>query len=194
MTQTKRVRLTGQEKQAQFFDRRQVGASLSRIKWSHGKAQRLMQWLQKPHGILLLVGPPGTGKTFCMAAVVDWLQPRLDDFMYYTERDLMERVYKAINTPGHDHVRAVEMMMDHRMVLINDMGSMGFRKDGKEFRQEVWFAVLDSLYEKEIPAIISTNLYERQLKDVFEPRFLSRLFNKDTLQIDLEGEKDWRQE
>ena len=149
-------------------------------------------WLHSPKNILLLVGPPGTGKTYACSAMVDWLQPRLDNYRYYTEKEMMGQIYQAINTPGHDYTAQVDIMLDYSLLMFNDMGSMGFRKDDKKFRQEIWFAIVDALYEKQIPAVITTNLYEHELADVFDKRFVSRLFDHDNIVIDLSSEKDWR--
>jgi len=181
-----------QEAKRRIFGRRFQDATLSSIRWDEKKIKKLHDWMVKPSGMLVLMGPPGTGKTYACAAIVDWIHQKCDRYRYHEEAKIFEKLRDCMSK-GHEYSREIPGMLDDKIVLLNDVGSMGFDKIKYPWREEVWFMIIDTLYNNMTPTVVTSNLDQGQLLAITHPRLSSRIFDKSHTIIDLCGEQDFRQ-
>ena len=70
-------------------------------------------------------------------------------------------------------------MRDDDFMILNDLGSAGFDQDKYPWREEVWFSVIDELYNAMTPTVITTNLSRSEMAKKVHPRLVSRIFDKE---------------
>lgn len=85
----------GEKTVIRFIYRTHKGFSLSEIGFNTEDYARVQQLLQNPHGIILLTGPTGSGKSTTLAAALKWLNH--ESINIITVEDPVENVIEGIN-------------------------------------------------------------------------------------------------
>ena len=182
------------ELQRKFFENRYVGASLSQGRWPAEINSKAMGWIENFNGMLVLVGPPGCGKTYFCSAILEFIPTKCRSFRFYNERQLMQRVRSSIGEYEHgDYLATVRSLMDDDFIIIDDLGvSTREEKSKNEWREEVIMEAIDYRYSTKKPTLITTNLSRPEWDKYYNSRLSSRLFSKENMVVDLSGCPDLR--
>ncbi len=124
------------------------------------------------------------GKTHICAAICSYVYKKKFNFIrVYQERAFLSKVRDSMQEKG-DYMDKMQFYCDDDLIILDDFGACGFN----DWRKEMWQAFLDYRYQTEKPTIITTNLTREEIDEKFHSRFSSRLFAKDNLIIDVDGE------
>lgn len=176
--------------QCQKIGQRFAGAQLSDCRLSNGDARDVLEWAKNKKNGLILMGIPGTGKTYVCAAMLAWMHGKVGDLYYWKESQFFERIHAIMDTYGTCE-KEVELCMDHEFVILDDLGSTG--QGQGDWKQGIYFQVVDSRYDSKKPTLYSTNLTEDQIKTRLGERVHSRLFGSENTIVRMFNYPDLRQ-
>src|SRR6185369_1815420 len=149
--------------------------------------ERIWAWMKNGKNNLVLLGPPGTGKTYLCAALVDFVFRRYDTVRYWKEAKLYARLRDAIDS-NQDYMETLGLCLDDGFVFIDDIGST----PPNDWRKEVMFNAIDIRYNMEKPTVFTSHLNKSQISQMYEPRTASRLFSSENTIITLWENEDLR--
>lgn len=169
---------------------RYTNASIAKIECTEKVQNTLYNWLKSPKGFLVLYGKPGKGKTYFCAAAFEMLVERYGlDFRYWKEMDFLERLREYVSE-GKNYSSELKYMLDYKFMIFDDLGSTG--KSLTDWRQEVMFTSIDTIYSNGRPAIITSNLGFVDMKEFYGERFASRVFAAENTIICVDSWPDFR--
>jgi DNA replication protein DnaC len=123
---------------------------------------------------ILFVGAVGTGKTFMSHCIAKALLDSGRTVVYFTAYDLVDRV--ADFSFGNADASEKELVLDSDLLIVDDLGC----ERQTEFAQSALFNVLNERLVRGKKMLISTNLSTKEIKDVYNSRFFSRLIGNFT--------------
>jgi DNA replication protein DnaC len=140
---------------------------------------------------MVLVGPPGVGKTYFCSAILENIPKGIRFLRGYSEKDLLRRVRQSFSGSGNgDYVTYLQSLIDDDLVIIDDIGASGYT----EWRDEILFDTVDYRYSTKKPTILTTNLTMKELGETYSHRLKSRIFASENTVIDMSDCSDLRQE
>ncbi len=170
---------------------RYLSASLSDIICPKADQEKLMEWLKNPDKFLVIYGLPGKGKTQLCAAAFDPIMAKYAmDFRYWKESDFLEKL-RNIVADGGNYSSELKYMLNYKCMIFDDIGSTGVNKT--DWRQEIMFTAIDTMYSKCIPAILTSNMRENEMAAVYGERFASRVFAKENTIICVDSWPNFRE-
>lgn len=149
-----------------------------------------MGFMKNPKNILVFLGSPGCGKTYCCAAMIEWIFTNYRTFRKHRELDLLSKLRESMSSDT-DYSKTLELLIDDEFIILDDVGS-GINP-GKvsykdlEWRREILFNFLDNRYNSMQPTIITSNLNKEQFEEVYSERISSRLFSAENKIITMFG-------
>lgn len=146
--------------------------------------KQMMEWIDGKKNMMIILGNPGLGKTHLCAALIKhcFFKP-FRSLRFYQERDFLSKVRSSIELKG-DYMDNMQYYADDELLILDDFGASGFN----DWRKEIWQGFLDYRYQTEMPTVITTNLSREEIASTFHSRFGSRLFAKENLIIDFQGQ------
>ena len=145
--------------------------------------------------MMVLAGPPGCGKSYFCASVIDWIYGKVLDFYAHSEADFISRVKSSFQLKGDSDDEA-RYQIDHQFYIFDDLGSTGHQGDKENddvsWKQKMWFIVIDERKCSNLPTIITTNYSRKQIKEKVGERAYSRLYAQDNCIIEMHGYPDLR--
>lgn len=171
------------------FGERYINASLKTVGEGIGgeDVARIYEWWQKRKGILIVIGPPGTGKTHLCAALSELALRITCKVRYFREAGLYAKLREAIEK-DHEYGETLKLMMDDDITFIDDVGSIPVN----DWRKGVIFEAIDLRYNMGLPTVLTSNFNRAQIEEKYEQRTGSRLFAKENTVINLFGNQDLR--
>jgi DNA replication protein DnaC len=140
--------------------------------------------------MLVVLGPPGTGKTYFCAALLGFLPKGTYSVRAYSERALLRRLRNGIkDQSAGDYLQHLEHLVDDDFIIIDDVGSSGHT----DWREEVLMELIDYRYSNRKPTVITSNLSPVELRSVYGSRIASRLLARENTVIDMSSVPDLRQ-
>jgi DNA replication protein DnaC len=155
-----------------------------------------LNWIRDPKFFLVYTGPAGTGKTYFCAAVMNELYERFvttrTTFRVYDEKRLFSLVRNHIGdqTSGGDFMIYAKQLVDDTFIILDDVGSSRIN----EWTQELLLEIIDYRTREKAPTLITTNLSQSEMKDLYGHRISSRIFAAKNTIIDSNGMKNFREE
>lgn len=167
-------------------------ACLSKLDLLPSYLEQIRNWSNNPQHMLVLIGNPGIGKTYFCAALANYfLKGNGPRTVYMTEREFLSHIRSKISDPGSDYSYEIEKMASYEyergkkcVWMLDDIGSSQMT----EWQREVLQTFIDSLYSNKTPAIITSNVWSRDMTDKFSHRFKSRLMAKENSIIEMSGQ------
>ncbi len=138
--------------------------------------QYLTDWTRnfdKNHGNLLLMGSPGTGKTFLINCVARELIQSSHSVIYLTSTDLFESFSKASFQGDAVQQDLNEAILSCDLLVIDDLGT----ELNNSFTTSRLFYVINQRMVYGRSVIISTNLSLSRLRDSYSERVVSRFMS-----------------
>lgn len=104
---------------------------------------------------MLLMGPPGRGKTFLMVGLGRALLGRGRDAGYYNAARLVSRVQDTYGENGGETRRAVvESVASHEVVLLDDLG----KEHASANVESIVYELFDALHAARVTLVAATNV------------------------------------
>ena len=171
------------------FGQRYREASLCKLEGNPLALEKIHNWMKNPQNMLIYHGTAGIGKTYLCAALTEWCFKKFDNFFYWKEEELLRKLRLGISEGKGDYLESLRHMIDHDIVILDDVGS-GINPEKSsyrdlEFRREVFFSFLDYRYNSMKPTIITSNFSKEDFEQVYSKRITSRLFSSENLDIEI---------
>ena len=174
--------------QSELIGDRFKGASLSSIH-SGQHVDQVIEWLKNNKNFLVYLGNPGCGKTYFCSSLIPWIHLKLRTYRYWKESDLMKKLRGGISDIKGSYLQTLEYMIDHQMVMYDDMGST----DMTEWRKEIISELINNRYESQKPTVITSNMTREEIQNQFGKRIYSRIFSKENTILEFHDSADLRQ-
>jgi len=172
-----------------FKGTRYEKACLSKINFDDNDSILLSKWIDSPRDILYIYSPPGVGKTYFCAALLNYFIDKAWQSVFKKEKDLFIELQIQIS----EHRSAdylLQQISNYSILMIDDLGSTRSSPDGinlTEWQKEQIFYIVDHRIDFRMPTVITSNYSPNDLKSVFHERFISRIKSKDNTIIELKG-------
>lgn len=153
-------------------------ACLSKCRLDSQYIQAVSEWLANPKKMIILLGTPGTGKTYFCAAVANYFLEMKKPVHYTNVRRFIEKIQSNINS-GKNQYEAISKLDDVEILIFDDLGA----STNSEWQQEMILDIVDRRYSSEKPTIFTSNLSFEQIKKTFGERVERRLNARTNLKI-----------
>lgn len=121
---------------------------------------------------LLLLGPPGLGKTVALCAVVNTACAIYRGPVYCVWPDALADLKASFNGPADDPRRkAVDRLRDAPFLALDELGVKG----ASDFDHAELFGLLDHRYREQLPTIVAANATPANFADLVGERIADRL-------------------
>ena len=137
-------------------------------------------WIYNLNYSILVEGSPGTGKTFMLASVLNYLDEKKLEIFYITQRKLIKFIQDGISEDQSQYY-LLNKIAYKNILLFDDLGSSA----NTEWQKEIILELIDIRYSKKLPTIYTTNLNNQQIKDELGNRTASRLLSKENKIIEI---------
>lgn len=135
--------------------------------------EKVSSWLKNYKPFLVVMGNPGTGKTFLSASILNLLFDDKCEVFYTTHRRFIEEIHRAIEDGRTQH-SVINKLADKKYLILDDLAS----GTCTEWQQEMILELLDRRYSDSLKTLITTNLNKEMLTESLGVRTASRLFDQ----------------
>lgn len=128
----------------------------------------------KQGGNIILMGNPGTGKTFLINCVTKELLDRGHSVIYLTSTDLFESLGRSMrDKEDTEEQELAQAIMEAELLVIDDLGTEFINS----FTTSRLFYIINQRMVMKKSVIISTNLSFRSMQDTYSDRIVSRIMS-----------------
>lgn len=145
-------------------------ACISKLEFTPKMSEIICNWVKNPKDMMLLLGVPGTGKTYFCAALYHYFVSQKKHVQILNEMDFLNNLKENISR-GWSEYYEISKLADQQILIFDDMGS------GKlnEWHLDVLFQLVDKRSEGRLPTVITSNIFTSKFNSVFPERLTSRL-------------------
>jgi len=123
---------------------------------------------ESPEGWLLLIGPPGSGKTHIAAAVVSERLKNSQPAFFITAPDLLDHLRASFNSNAEmSYDELFERVRNTPLLVLDDFGA----QQGTQWAREKLDQLLNHRFNNELPTLITTAIPINELDDSSRARF-----------------------
>lgn len=139
--------------------------------------------MKNPSNFLVYCGSPGIGKTYLCSAMVEWAMKTFnEDWRYFTENEILKRLRDSMESTKGDYLDALKYLIDAEFLILDDVGSS---VKVNEWREEIFFNLVDYRYSTMKPTLITSNFSQKQFLEKYHARVHSRLFAEENNIIEI---------
>lgn len=160
-------------------------ATLSKIQQPPEISDKLLGWIKKDKNMLVFMGNPGVGKSYFCAAYIHMLQEKKQHFRYFSEADFFRKLRESISK-GFDYEHDIQCICEAKYIIIDDIGTAR-GEQLSDFQKEALHILIDIRYNLQLPTLITSNLFIKDIYEKISPKIASRLSAKENTLIEL----DW---
>lgn len=159
-------------------------------KWiaSQPAHDKVSAWLKNLRPFLMVLGNPGTGKTFLSASILNLLFDDKQEIYYTTHRRFIEEIHRAIEEGKSQH-SVTDKISYKKYLIIDDLGAATC----SDWQQEMLLELIDRRYSDGLKTLITTNLNRKTIVESLGERTSSRLFDQNNSILEFWG-NDKRQD
>lgn len=175
---------------AEFFNLGILFKNASLSKWISPEQyhQVVFDWMKGDYPFLVIMGNPGTGKTYLCSCVLNYLFESREEVFFTTHRRFISSIHNAIQADISQNV-PIDKIAYKKYLIYDDLGSSA----GTEWQKEVVLDLIDKRYSDRKKTLITTNLTKDEVYSSYGSRTASRLFDKRNKSLEMWTE-DMRQQ
>lgn len=151
------------------------------------EAEKIKKYMHAKRNFLILSGAAGCGKTYIVAAMMEWAISEFNHFRVWKEYDLFKRIREGIDR-NWEPTDTLSRLIDDDLIVLDDLGAQGHN----DWREKILFEFIDIRYNSAKPTILTTNLDYQGFKTLYGMRITDRLFAKENTYIDLSDAQSFR--
>lgn len=163
------------------FNENFCDAHFSKLIFPDDVFEKLMEWKKSPNRLLFFAGNPGVGKTYLSVCIAKMWVEQQKHFRCFNEKIFLSQLKSKISE-NHDIEREIKKICESDNIILDDIGAS---EDLNAWQREQLFSFLDHRYSRNLPTVITSNLYIEKLSQRFSPRFVSRIRDKRNVVIEL---------
>ena len=144
------------------------GDPASRERFRH-VVERTRTFAESPSGWLLLIGPPGCGKTHLAAAIANARLAAGEPVVFVVVPDLLDHL-RATFAPSSPlrYDELFESVRETPLLVLDDLGT----QSGTAWAQEKLYQLLNHRYNSQLPTVVTTNFRPEDLEERLRIRLL----------------------
>lgn len=166
-----------------------LNAHLSKFDIGNHNNEKIINFMKAPKDFLLILGTPGSGKTYFCAALMNALTEQHKHFVFLREKDFFGGLRSSMNQEGTSPEWELEKLGDVPFLILDDVGT----SQNTEYQQESLFDLVDRRWTSRLPTVFTSNLFLNDFKEKYHERLYSRLRDVRNTIIELKA-YDRRQE
>jgi DNA replication protein DnaC len=139
----------------------------------------IRDFVVKPRSTMLMMGPPGTGKTFAAMGACEYFTRQSSDCFFFTQNGFMRKFDQ--NSKLHER-RLLESKWERCALIVVDDFGLGSLSEG--FKKFLMDLIQSRREYSSRGTILTTNLSETQISDVVGSALTDRLINGLCLPLD----------
>lgn len=133
--------------------------SLSNWNESPEFLKKVSDWINEPKNFLVYLGSPGVGKTWLVAALINWYWDSGEEFYPIRAADLISKTQNDINE-GFSENNWIYKLSDQKILIIDDLGSTRVT----EWQQAAFSNLLDMRYNSRLGTVVTSNYNFPEMK------------------------------
>jgi len=158
-------------------------ASLAKWLADDNSKELVNKWINNPRNFLVVIGPPGVGKTYLCVAIANYLINHKRQVFYTNQRRYFERIQKAIGS-NQNQYEEIRKISQNEILIYDDLGA----STNSEWQKEVMLDLIDQRYSENRPTIITSNLGWNAMKELLGERTQRRINSEDNTIIIVSSE------
>ncbi len=147
------------------------------IEEKEGELEKILNWTKNLENMLIISGAPGGGKSYLIAALLNYFWEQLYEVYYIHWRNLLQNIQEEFKNDQNSYT-TLEKFGDQDILILDDIGSSRL----SDWQKDQLLDLIDLRTEEHgLPTIITTNFNQEQIKKEFGERIESRLFARKNL-------------
>ena len=149
-------------------------ACLSKVKLPEEFMIKINSWIKDPKNILWVSGNAGVGKTFLCTAICKYLVEKGKNFRCFSENGFYSLLRSKISQ-GVDPEWEIKRLCEVPYFILDDVGSS---ENMTDWQKDQLFSFIDHRWASGLPTVVTSNLFLKDMKEIFSIRFISRIRDK----------------
>lgn len=169
-----------------IFGKRYLDSNINKLYWDKNLLTKLDEWMDNPDRFLIILGGPGTGKTYLCSALWNWATKFKTKEHFKSSRSLI------LDDDMEYDDSIDELYLTQKLKKYNYCSFDSIEDKFMSWSIEEIKELIDVRYCMESPTVVTSSLTFEQIANTISPRVASRLMAKENVVIDLFALPDFR--